>query len=100
MVEITDRLTSLKGNLVVIDVQTSGGRLAYPSQLETSLALGNSGEVFTDMPSLVTQLKSKGYYVVARYVLFKNGLAKAKPEWTLKKGTDRPFYNRGWCNLA
>lgn len=96
MNETMDRLASLKGNLVVIDVQTGGGRLAYPSRLETSLAIGNSGEVLTDMPGLVTQLHDKGFYVAARYVLFKNAfLAKAKPEWTLKKkGTNQPFNNR------
>lgn len=87
-------LAELKGNLIVVDVQ-SGGRLAYPSQLPTSLEIGNSGAVIPDLANLVAQLHDQGFYVAARYVLFKNGfLAKARPFWTLKnRSGTAPFSN-------
>ena len=82
--------------MIVFDVQDSGGHLAYPSNLASSYDLKNRGTKIADLAATVKRLHEKGFYVVARYVLFKNGfLARARPDWTLKrKGTKSPFVSR------
>ena len=82
--------------MIIFDVQDSGGHLAYPSNLASSYDLKNRGTKIADLAATVKRLHEKGFYVVARYVLFKNGfLARARPDWTLKrKGTKSPFVSR------
>lgn len=82
------------GNLLVVDVQSSGGRLAYPSYVPLSIELDNRSDQIPNLAKRVKELKDRGFYVVARYVLFKNGfIAAKKPQWALKKrGTGSPFY--------
>ena len=82
--------------MIVFDVQTSGGRLAFPSALPLSLELDNRGDQIKDLAATIARLHEKGFYAVARFVLFKNGfIAGRRPSWTLKrKGTNRPFISR------
>lgn len=92
--ETIKALKNRGGNLLVVDVQSSGGKLAYPSYIPLSIELDNRSDVIPNLRERVKELHSQGFYVVARYVLFKNGfLAYKKPEWTLKKkGTASPFF--------
>ncbi len=84
------------GNMIVFDIQDSGGHLAYPSNIPVSIEINNRGKRIPDLAAVVKKLHDKNIYVVARYVLFKNGfLARAKPAWTLKrKGTKSAFVSR------
>lgn len=84
------------GNMIVFDIQDSGGHLAYPSNLPVSIEIKNRGNKIPDLFAHIKKMKDKGFYVVARYVLFKNSfLARARPQWTLKrKGTKSPFVSR------
>lgn len=94
--ELAEVFKKAGGNMVVIDVQTGGGRLAYPSNIPLSIELDNRSTTISDLPTLVENLKDKDFYVVARYVLLKNTfLAKKRPQWTLKRrGTNRTFVSR------
>lgn len=93
--ELIDQFKERGGNMIVFDIQ-SGGQLAYPSTVPLSIELDNRLEMIPDLPALVRKLHDKNFYVVARFVLFKNGfLARKKPQWALKtKGTQRVFANR------
>lgn len=91
-----DDFARVGGNMVIFDVQGSGGRLAYPSNVPLSLEISNHGVQIPDMLALTNELHAKNFYVVARFVLFKDWfLAQKKPQWLLKKkGTAKPFANR------
>jgi len=95
-VALADDFAKLGGNMVVFDVQDSNGRLAYPSNVPLSIQLMNRGSSIKDLSATAKNLREKGFYTVARFVLFKNGfLAQKKPEWTIKKkGTKSPFVSR------
>lgn len=94
--KLVDDWKAVGGNMIVFDIQDSGGHLAYPSNLASSFDLKNRGTKIADLATTIKSLHEKGFYVVARYVLFKNSfLARAKPEWTIKrKGTGRTFVSR------
>lgn len=94
--EILDKFAKAGGNMIVFDIQGSGGKLAYPSALQTSVEIDNRGGQIADLPALVKKLHDKGFYAVARFTLLKNWfLAKKKPQWVLKKrGTNRAFTSR------
>lgn len=92
---LIDEFAKRGGNMIVFDIQSSGGRLAYPSKLPLSIEFDNRQTQIPDLAETVERLHQKDFYVVARHVLFKNGfLAKKKPAWTLKRrGTNRPFWS-------
>lgn len=94
--KILDDFSKVGGNMIVFDIQDSGGHLAYSSNIPISIEIGNRGSKISDLPALVKKIREKGFYTVSRFVLFKNGfLAAKKPQWTLKKkGTARPFFSR------
>lgn len=93
---LVNEFTKLGGNMIVFDVQDSEGRLAYPSNLPLSIEISNRKEQIKNLSDTILKLHEKGVYVVARFVLFKNGfVASKKPEWTLHaKGTKSPFVSR------
>lgn len=94
--KLIDDWKTAGGNMIVFDVQDASGHLSYPSNLAVSFDLKNRGTKISDLAVTVKALHEKGFYVVVRYVLFKNSfLARAHPAWTIKKkGTNRPFVSR------
>lgn len=93
---IMDEFAKIGGNLIVFDVQDSAGKFAYPSNVQISHEIGNRKDQIPDLAVAVKKMHEKGFYVTARFVLFKNGfLAAKKPQWTLKrKGTNSTFVSR------
>ncbi|PJA40309.1 hypothetical protein CO046_00815 [Candidatus Peregrinibacteria bacterium CG_4_9_14_0_2_um_filter_53_11] len=93
---LAEQLVKKGGNILVMDIQGSGGRLAYNSQLPLSVELDNRSNQIPDLKAKINEFHDDGAYVVARFVLFKSPfLAAHKPEWTIKaKGTNRPYSNR------
>jgi len=91
--ELADEFAEVGGNMIVFDIQDASGRLAYPSRIPTSIDLDNYNDQIEDLPALVRELHRRGFYVVARYVLFNNRyLANRTPNWGLKiKGTNTPL---------
>jgi hypothetical protein len=73
-------------NAFVIDVKDERG-IRYRSQLELPMQLAQDGEVtIRDLAALAARLKEKGIWSMARIVVFKDPiLAKAKPEWTIRR---------------
>lgn len=93
---LAQEFSKVGGNLVVFDIQDSNGRLAYPSTLPLSFELENRSDKIADLTATIESLHKQGFYVAARFVLFKNAfLASKKSEWALKnKGTKRAFISK------
>ncbi|MEK7529178.1 MAG: putative glycoside hydrolase [Patescibacteria group bacterium] len=94
--ELISDMKRAGGNMVIIDIQDSDGRLAYESKLPLSVELGMNGRTFRDLPATVRKMRLNGMYVVARFVAFKQPyLASHRSDWALKdKETGRPFTAR------
>lgn len=91
--KIMDEFKKLGGNMVIFDVQDASGRLAYPSQLSLSWELENRKDQIKDLQATVDMLHRKGFYAVARFVLFKNGfLVRKKREWVLKRKKSQAIF--------
>lgn len=83
-------------NALVIDLKSDRGLVPYPTRvLEASRCGARSVTTVHDMRALVTQLKAKGIYLIARIVAFKDALsAAAHPEWRVKDARGQPFHDR------
>ncbi|MEK7523512.1 MAG: putative glycoside hydrolase [Patescibacteria group bacterium] len=94
--KLADDFAKIGGNMIVFDIQDSNGKIAFPSNLPISIELENRKEQIKNLSATVKKFHDKGFYMVARFVLFKNGfIAGKKPEWTIKtKGTKSPFVSR------
>lgn len=95
--DLAQQIKNKGSSIIVVDMQYGGGRLAYPSKIPLSVKLGNTGNLIKDPYKLVADFHNQGYYVIVRYVLFKQWhLTHAKPEWSLKnKWNDKPFTSQG-----
>ncbi len=75
-------------NALVIDLKGDRGLIPYPSALP--LAAKNGAlkvRTIPDLKELVTTLKAKGIYLIARVVVFKdNLLVSVHPEWAVRLG--------------
>lgn len=93
---LLDEFSKVGGNMIVFDIQDSGGKLAYPSNLPTSIELNNRNDHIEDLSKLVKKMHDKGFQATARFVVFKNMfLTEKKPKWALKqKGTTATFDSR------
>ena len=69
-------------NAVVIDVKGDRGWIVYRTEVPGALAVGAQGPAtLKDFDGLMTDLKSRGIYTIARIVTFKdNILANARPD--------------------
>jgi hypothetical protein len=83
---IRERVLSLAGprgiNAVVIDVKGDRGWIPYRTEVPLALAANAQGPVIIkDMEGFLADLKGRGFYTIARIVVFKdNILANYKPE--------------------
>lgn len=94
--EILEQVKDHGLNLVVFDIQTSGGKLAYDSKVLKVGEFGVEQVLYKDLRQFIFSLREQGIYTAARFVLFKQyELAHRKPDWALKtKGTGKPFETR------
>ena len=75
-----------KFNALVIDIKGDRGLIPYPSKLPLAAKIGALKlRTIPDLKELVTTLKSKSIYLIARIVAFKDDLlAAAHPEWAIR----------------
>lgn len=92
--DLADEFKERGGNTIVFDVQNSNGKLAYESQLPLSIQMENRGNDIEDLRNTVKQYHDKGFYMVARFVLFKGTFVSAKKtEWVLKNKNGLGVYD-------
>lgn len=73
-------------NALVIDLKGDRGLIPYPSKLPVAAKIGAQKlRTIPDLKALATNLKSKGIYLIARIVVFKDDLlAAANPQWAIR----------------
>lgn len=92
-------------NALVIDIKGDRGWVPFPTQVAMAQEVG--ARPFTtvrDLPDLISRLRQKGLYLIARIVVFKDDpLAHAKPEWAVKTQGGALFTDReglAWIDPA
>jgi hypothetical protein len=83
-------------NSLVIDVKGDHGTIPYPSQVPLANEIGaRKTTTVRDMREMVSSLRARGIYLIARIVVFKDDpLAKARPELAVKTGDGSMFKDR------
>lgn len=84
---ILDSAEGTEINTVVIDFKDDEGRIT--SQIDTPVVteIGACSPYVKDIKGLISSLKERGLYVIARVVAFRDPyLAEQKPEWSLHLG--------------
>lgn len=73
-------------NALVIDVKGDRGRIPYPTSVALAGEIGARGlTTVRDMPALLSRLRERGVYTIARVVAFKDDpLARAHPELAVR----------------
>ena len=81
-----DVIEKSKLNALVIDIKGDRGLIPYPSKLPLAAKAGALKlQTIPDLKALVTTLKAKNLYLIARIVTFKDDLlATARPEWAIR----------------
>ncbi|MFA9462987.1 MAG: putative glycoside hydrolase [Velocimicrobium sp.] len=102
MDELISLVEDTKLNAMVIDVKNDAGEITYKMDLESVKEIGAAKNYITDMPNLIKTLKSKGIYLIARVVAFKDPiLAEERPELALKGKDGSIFRDKSglaWVN--
>ena len=83
---ILDQIEGTEINTVVIDVKNDDGRITFAMDgAPTVNEIGAEERYIKDIDALMTELKARGLYTIARVVAFRDPyLAEKKPEWSLK----------------
>ncbi len=89
-------------NAIVIDIKADSGKVTYQMDCQAAKDAGVCISNYKDMNALLTKLKEKGIYCIARIVCFKdNMIDETHPEWMIHKN-DGSMYkdNAGdtWMN--
>ncbi len=87
-------------NSLVIDVKGDKGMIPYKSSIPLATEAGAQRIVTVrEMANLMSSLKAKGIYTIARIVVFKDDpLAHARPDWAVKTAAGEVWHDRE--NLA
>jgi len=93
MTKLLDKFDGLI-NTLVIDMKDSHGTVTYKSKLKMVEKVGSGGTLIKSLNNYVKQLKAKGYYLVARIVVFRDPIFaryKGSKFGVKVKGTKRLF---------
>ncbi|WP_038752011.1 putative glycoside hydrolase [Burkholderia sp. ABCPW 111] len=99
---LRDAATKLKGdtaiNALVIDMKGDRGIAPYPSaarRASGAAAQTPNAPVVRDFAALVGDLHRRGFYLIARIVVFKDDpLAAAHPDWTVRDADGDVWHDR------
>lgn len=81
---ILDSLDGTEINAVIIDLKDDQGRITCRMNTPLVDEIGACRPYVSDMSALISSLKERGLYVIARVVAFRDPyLAEEKPEWSL-----------------
>jgi len=83
-------------NALVIDVKGDRGFIPFKVDIPLAEEVGAQKTIlFKDMKAVIDSLKGKGFYLIARIVVFKDDpLAAAKPQWAVKSKGGGVFRDR------
>jgi hypothetical protein len=76
-----DFLDRTELNAVVIDVKDVTGEVMYPSEVRLAREIGATREIIPDLEAMVSELKERNVYVIARLTVFEdNILPRERPD--------------------
>jgi|GEM_PF-2150255 len=82
---LIDKLIASGGNAIVMDIELSGGQLAFIPEDEYLSSVNPGSTKLSNLKSLIKELHQKDVYVIARQVVFNDPYAgNKKPEWQIK----------------
>jgi len=82
-------------NALVIDIKGDRGIVPYRSAAVAAAGLAQPIVTVADMPALMTELKARGLYLIARIVVFKDEpLAQAQPRWAVHDARGQLWQDR------
>ena len=98
--DIIDALITSGGNAVVIDIEVSGGKLAFIPENEYLASINPGSTVLDNLKSIIKKLHQKDIYVIARQVVFNDPYtAGRKPEWRIHY-KDGSLYDGRWLDAS
>lgn len=96
--ELIDTLIDNGGNAVIIDIEMSGGQLAFEPKNEFLKTI-NPGKALNDYETVVNELHKKGLYVIARQVIFNDPYIGARrPDWRIQYKYWDGLYDYRWID--
>jgi len=96
--EIIDALIASGGNAVVIDIESSGGQLAFVPESAYLTSINPGSTKLSHLKSLIKELHRKDIYVIARQVVFNDPYtAGKKPEWRIHY-SDGSLFDGRWLD--
>jgi hypothetical protein len=85
MQDLIDLTDQTEVNTMVIDIKNDSGEITYDMDIPEVKEIGSDTHYISDIKGLISKLKEKDIYLIARIVAFKDPiLAKAKPELSIK----------------
>ncbi len=100
--ELVSLVDSTELNAMVIDIKNDSGEITYKMDLPTVKEIGAGVNYISNIKQLITDLKEKDIYLIARIVAFKDPiLAAERPELSLKKKDGTTFRDKdglSWVN--
>lgn len=86
---VMDLVDSTEINAVVLDIKDATGKISFLVDEPTITATGSPDNRIKNIKEFIEALHAKNIYVIGRISTFQDPyLAKAKPEWALKKKSD------------
>lgn len=96
--DIVDALIRSGGNAVVMDIEVSGGKLAFIPESAYLTSINPGSTKLDKLKSLIKELHRKDIYVIARQVIFNDPYTAAKkPEWRIKY-KDGSLFDYRWLD--
>ncbi len=96
--DIIDTLIASGGNAVVIDIELSGGQLAFIPESAYLTTINPGSTTLDKLKSLIKELHKKDIYVIARQVIFNDPYTSGrKPEWRIKY-QGGSYYDYRWLD--
>lgn len=97
---IIDALIDSGGNAVVIDVEVSGGQLAFLPEDPYLSSINPGTTTLANLKSIIRELHKKDIYVIARQVVFNDPYTAAKkPEWRIHYN-DGSLFDGRWIDAS
>lgn len=102
MNQLMELVDSTELNAMVIDIKNDSGEITYKMDYDVAQAIGATKNYIPDIQSLISQLKEKNIYLIARIVAFKDPiLAEKLPAYSLKNTDGSIFRDKkglAWVN--
>jgi len=102
MQDLTKLVDTTELNAMVIDIKNDSGEITYKMDLDLVQEIGADVNYIRNIEKLISDLKAKDIYLIARIVAFKDPiLAENKPELSLKNADGTIFKDKdglSWVN--